>query len=45
MYHAKREGRNDFHFFSEVLQEQITHRMMLENGLSSQRLQNKFVPS
>ncbi|MFQ6332239.1 putative bifunctional diguanylate cyclase/phosphodiesterase [Methylophilus sp. 3sh_L] len=43
MYHAKREGRNGFHFFSEVLQEQIIHRMMLENELRSHRLQNQLV--
>jgi diguanylate cyclase len=43
MYHAKREGRNGFHFFSEVLQEQIIHRMLLENELRSQRLQNQLV--
>lgn len=43
MYHAKRAGRNGFHFFSEVLQEQIIHRMMVENELRSQRLQNQLV--
>ncbi|HSH87660.1 MAG TPA: EAL domain-containing protein [Methylophilus sp.] len=43
MYQVKREGRNGFHFFSEVLQEQILNRIMLEGELRSQRLQNQLV--
>lgn len=43
MYQVKREGRNGFHFFSESLQEQVLHRIMLEGELRSQRLQNQLV--
>jgi diguanylate cyclase (GGDEF)-like protein len=43
MYQVKREGRNGFHFFSESLQDQILHRIMLEGELRSQRLQNQLV--
>lgn len=43
MYQVKREGRNGFHFFSEVLQDQILNRIMLEGELRSQRLQNQLV--
>lgn len=43
MYQVKREGRNGFHFFSEVLHDQILHRIMLEGELRSQRLQNQLV--
>jgi diguanylate cyclase len=43
MYQVKREGRNGFHFFSEILQVQILHRIMLEGELRSQRFQNQLV--
>ncbi|WP_229008064.1 bifunctional diguanylate cyclase/phosphodiesterase [Methylophilus sp. Leaf408] len=43
MYQVKREGRNGFHFYSEDLQDQILHRIMLEGELRSQRLQNQLV--
>jgi diguanylate cyclase len=43
MYQVKRAGRNGFHFFSEDLQDQILHRIMMENELRSQRLQNQLV--
>jgi len=43
MYQVKREGRNGFHFYSEDLQDQILHRIMLESELRSQRLQNQLV--
>jgi diguanylate cyclase (GGDEF)-like protein len=43
MYQVKREGRNGFHFFSEILQVQILHRIMLEGELRSQRLQSQLV--
>lgn len=43
MYQVKREGRNGFHFFSEDLQDQILHRLMLEGELRSQRLQSQLV--
>lgn len=43
MYQVKREGRDGFHFFSEVLQVQILHRIMLEAELRSQRFQNQLV--
>lgn len=43
MYQVKREGRNGFHFFSESLQEQVLHRMMLEGELRSQRFQDQLV--
>lgn len=43
MYQVKREGRNGFHFFSEILQVQILHRIMLEGELRAQRFQNQLV--
>lgn len=43
LYQVKREGRNGFHFYSEDLQDQILHRIMLEGELRSQRLQNQLV--
>lgn len=43
MYQVKREGRNGFHFFSEILQVQILHRIMIEGELRSQRFQNELV--
>lgn len=43
MYQVKREGRNGFHFYSETLQDQILHRIMLEGELRSNRLQNQLV--
>lgn len=43
MYQVKRQGRNGFHFFSEELQDQILHRIMMEAELRSQRLQNQLV--
>lgn len=43
MYQVKREGRNGFHFYSEDLQDQILHRIMLESELRSQRLQKQLV--
>lgn len=43
MYQVKREGRDGFHFFSEILQVQILHRIMLEAELRSQRFQNQLV--
>jgi len=43
MYQVKREGRNGFHFYSEDLQDQILHRIMLEGELRSQRLQSQLV--
>ena len=43
MYQVKRAGRNGFHFFSEDLQDQILHRIMMEAELRSQRLQNQLV--
>lgn len=43
MYQVKREGRNGFHFFSEILQVQILHRIMLEAELRAQRFQNQLV--
>ncbi len=43
MYQVKREGRNGFHFFTEALQEQVVHRIMLEGELRSQRLQDQIV--
>lgn len=43
MYQVKREGRNGFHFFSDILQVQILHRIMLEGELRSQRFQNQLV--
>jgi diguanylate cyclase (GGDEF)-like protein len=43
MYQVKREGRNGFHFFSEILQVQILHRIMLEGELRSQRFQDQLV--
>lgn len=43
MYQVKREGRNGFHFFSEDLQDQVLHRIMMETELRSQRLQNQLV--
>lgn len=43
MYQVKREGRNGFHFFSEILQIQILHRIMLEGELRAQRFQNQLI--
>jgi diguanylate cyclase (GGDEF)-like protein len=43
MYQVKREGRNGFHFYSEDLQDQILHRIILEGELRSQRLQSQLV--
>lgn len=43
MYQVKREGRNGFHFFSEILQAQILHRIMLEGELRSHRFQTQLV--
>ena len=43
MYQVKRQGRNGFHFFSEDLQEQILHRIMIEGELRSKRLQSQLV--
>ncbi|MDP8568898.1 two-component system response regulator [Methylophilus aquaticus] len=43
MYQVKREGRNGFNFFSEVLQDQILNRIMLEGELRSGRLQKQLV--
>jgi diguanylate cyclase (GGDEF)-like protein len=43
MYQVKREGRNGFHFFTEALQEQVLHRIMLEGELRTQRLQHQIV--
>lgn len=43
MYQVKRQGRNGFHFFSEDLQDQILHRIMVEGELRSKRLQSQLV--
>lgn len=43
MYQVKHDGRNGFNFYSEALQEQFQHRIMLEGELRSQRLQNQLV--
>lgn len=43
MYQVKREGRNGFHFYSEILQVQILHRIMLEGELRTQRFQSQLV--
>lgn len=42
MYHVKHEGRNGFHFFTQALQEQVQHRIMMESELRSQRLQSQL---
>lgn len=43
MYQVKRAGRNGFHFFSEDLQDQVLHRIMMEAELRSHRLQKQLV--
>jgi len=42
MYHVKRMGRNDFHFFTEALQKKVMHKIELEQQLRSGTLQSSL---
>ncbi|MBN2107107.1 MAG: EAL domain-containing protein [Deltaproteobacteria bacterium] len=43
MYHAKASGRNNFQFFSGVLNEKVRERLALENGLRQALERDEFI--
>ncbi len=43
MYHAKKNGRNNYQFYASTMNERATERLALEAGLRTALLHNEFV--